>query len=442
MTTTAQSIPPASPTKRGRGEIRALTGLRAVAATWVVLFHFRSLLTPYLDHLPLAEPLVDAGWIGVELFFILSGFVIALRYLDEVGGRPTPAVVARFVWNRIARVWPAWAVLTVIMGGWIWTLRSVGWDADVLGPHPDADVLTMVRQLSMTQMWGEDNLLGASYLIPGWSISAEWLAYLAFPLLAVLLRPLRRLHPAMNFLLAHLAITPLVVISYRTGPLDWSQNWLLRIACAFTAGMLLALALRDMRTTPALQTWAARLTWVTPLVVVLVSVWASWRAGGDPGVDFHGVAVLAFPALIAALAVSDRGTARWLARPALVYGGRISYCLYLVHFAVLEMALTVAWQDPATRFHLTPELVLLMPLGILVAFGLSALLHHGVEKPCQRLMVGPPRRFARRVAARDNGLRAAGGSAKPRIIIPGAREAATERLVPSAAVSGRATASR
>ena len=434
-TTTAQTIPPAPPTTQGRGEIRSLTGLRAVAATWVVLFHFRSLLTPYLDQLPFVRPLLDAGWIGVELFFVLSGFVIARRYLDEVGARPTPAVVGRFLWNRVARVWPAWAVLTVIMGGCIWTLRATGRDADVLAAHPDADVVTMLRQLSMTQMWGEDDLIGASYLTPGWSISAEWLAYLAFPLLAVLFRRLRRLHPCVNFALAHVAIAPLVVISYRTGPLDSAQNWLLRIACAFTAGMLLALALRDLRTSSLLRAWAARLSWATPLFVVLVCAWATWRAGGDPEVDFHGVAVVVFPTLIAALAVTDRGAAAWLARPALVYGGRISYCLYLVHFAVLEMVLTVAWQRPESRFQLTPGLALLMPLLILVAFGLSAVLHHAVEEPCQRLLVSAPRRFARRVA-QGHGSRRAGRSPESRTIIPVTRDAATERFVPSPAMSG------
>ena len=84
-----------------------------------MLFHYRSMLGPYVDQVPFARPVLDGGWIGVELFFVLSGFVLARKYIDEVGRRPTPAVVLRFLWNRIARVWPAWAVVTVLMGACI-----------------------------------------------------------------------------------------------------------------------------------------------------------------------------------------------------------------------------------------------------------------------------------------------------------------------------------
>ncbi len=68
------------------GEIKALTGLRIVAAMWVVLFHFRPLIweaSPRLkDDL---APLLNAGAQGVDLFFILSGFVLTWNYLDRMG---------------------------------------------------------------------------------------------------------------------------------------------------------------------------------------------------------------------------------------------------------------------------------------------------------------------------------------------------------------------
>lgn len=388
---------PVHPNARPRaGEIRALTGLRAVAALWVVLFHFRVLFEPLLGEVPLLEPLLDAGWAGVELFFILSGFVIARRYVDDIGSGISPAAVLRFWWNRLARVWPAWAAVTLVMGAWIWGLRAAGWNADVLASHPAADVPTLLRQLSMTQLWGEDNLLTASYLVPGWSTSAEWLAYLAFPVLAVLLRPLGRLWPGVNLALAHVALLPLVLLAYRTGPLDWQQNWLLRIACGFVSGILLALALREPRVAERLVPLSRVAVLLAPAVIVFVSVWASWRAAGNPGVDFHGVAILAFPMLVAALAVGGGGVATWLSRPVLVYGGRISYCLYLVHMAVLEVVLGIAWQDPARRFVVSPELALLAPVLVAVAIVLGAGLHRFVEEPCQRAMVRMPGRTTMR----------------------------------------------
>src|SRR3954464_4230417 len=68
-----------------RGEIRALTGLRAVAASVVVLFHLQGFGGMYLDQVPLVRVLVSVGWTGVELFFVLSGFALTLGYLDRVG---------------------------------------------------------------------------------------------------------------------------------------------------------------------------------------------------------------------------------------------------------------------------------------------------------------------------------------------------------------------
>src|SRR3712207_2038231 len=96
-----------------RRDIRALTGLRAVAATWVVLLHFTYFSAAYLDQMPFLRPLINAGWTGVELFFVLSGFVITLGYVERIGERLRLRAALDFVWNRFARVWPAWAVVTV-----------------------------------------------------------------------------------------------------------------------------------------------------------------------------------------------------------------------------------------------------------------------------------------------------------------------------------------
>ena len=68
------------------GEIKALSGLRIVAALWVVLFHFRPLLAEASPGVRSAlAPILNAGAQGVDLFFILSGFVLTWNYLDRMG---------------------------------------------------------------------------------------------------------------------------------------------------------------------------------------------------------------------------------------------------------------------------------------------------------------------------------------------------------------------
>src|SRR6201996_972005 len=74
-----------------RGEIKALTGLRIIAALWVVLFHFRPMLGDVSPDLRDAlAPVLNCGAQGVDLFFILSGFVLTWNYLDRMGRSWSP----------------------------------------------------------------------------------------------------------------------------------------------------------------------------------------------------------------------------------------------------------------------------------------------------------------------------------------------------------------
>ncbi|MGY1644407.1 acyltransferase family protein [Geodermatophilus sp. SYSU D00703] len=367
-------------------DIRALTGLRAVAACWVMLLHLQVFAGPYLDQLPLLRPFIGAGWTGVELFFVLSGFVLTRGYLDRVGSRPTAPAVGRFLLHRFARVWPAWAVVTVLAGAWVWTFRATGLDPDVLGSHPDADLPTLLRQLTMTQMWGEESLGGTSFVQPGWSISAEWTAYLVFPLAVVLVRPLRRLPAAVLLLASVGAMAPLAVNAFVHATPDSEQNWVLRIVCGFTSGMLAALAHRQLRGGRRLESAALTTVWASVFLVLAGAswaAWAAWRQGPDGTHDFNGVVVVVFPLLVVGLSLTDRGPARWLSSRPMTYGGELSYALYLVHFPVLEVVVAAWWQDPADRNVVTPGLALAVP-GIVIACLLaSAALHHGVEKPAR-----------------------------------------------------------
>ena len=81
------------------GEIKALTGLRIIAAVWVVLFHFRPLLHDAAPRFAAAlTPVLDCGAQGVDLFFILSGFVLTWNYLDTMGPSWSARDTLRFLW--------------------------------------------------------------------------------------------------------------------------------------------------------------------------------------------------------------------------------------------------------------------------------------------------------------------------------------------------------
>ncbi len=384
---------PSTPTvQRSRSEIRALTGLRIVAAAWVVLFHFEGELMPYVDQLPVVHAVVSAGWIGVELFFVLSGFVIARSYLDECGRRWSTAGAGRFVANRFARVWPAWMAVTVVACAWLVVSPRLGLDPHVVSPHPPLDISVLLRQVTMTQMWGESSLVDVSYVPPGWSISAEWLAYLAFPLLALALRPMLRVHPAVALVLATAAMSPLALTSFLHGTDDIEMNWVLRIACSFVAGILASCAVARLEGAEGAERWGRRLTTAALVTTGVVLLWANWRTGQDlaTGPEFGkyaAVAVAVWPMLIAGLALGDGGPARFLSRDAMVYGGRVSYCLYLVHWVVRDIGMAVINRDPDGAGALSPGGALVTPVLVALCFVLAAGLHHGVEEPVRRRLV-------------------------------------------------------
>ncbi len=159
------------------GEIKALTGLRIVAAVWVVLFHFRPLLRDaapgFLDAL---TPVLNCGAQGVDLFFILSGFVLTWNYLDRMGWSWSTRATLHFLWLRLARVWPVYLVTLHLAALWVIFTLHVGHV-----PSQEIDrftAISYVRQVLLVQLWFQPFFDNSSWDGPAWSISAEWLAYL------------------------------------------------------------------------------------------------------------------------------------------------------------------------------------------------------------------------------------------------------------------------
>src|SRR5262245_7459604 len=154
-------------------DLKPLTSLRFLAAFWVLTYHFR-------DHLGLdlgRVGLIAHGWMGVDLFFILSGFILAHVYLAEVeGGR---FGYRRFLQNRLARVYPMHlAALAAMLG-----LFALATASGAKVSAPDAfRLLDLPQHLLMIHAWGATGTVGWNF--PSWSISAEWGAYLLFPVIA------------------------------------------------------------------------------------------------------------------------------------------------------------------------------------------------------------------------------------------------------------------
>ena len=375
------------------GEIKALSGLRIVAALWVVLFHFRPLLQmaspPLYDSL---KPILDCGAQGVDLFFILSGFVLTWNYLDRMGDTWSTRATLHFLWLRLARVWPLYLVTMHLAALWIIVTLNVG---DF--PSPEGASLTAInylRQLFMVQLWFQPFFDFSSWDGPAWSISAEWLAYLLFGVLVLVIFRVERATRARGLLLLAVAasLPPVILLVASGGQFYTPWSWLPRIVLQFTAGALACAAVRKMRPTDRGRRVAGYLS--VALVAVIVGALYLFQAHPLPTVrdDFGLVDVLFMP-LVVALSIGAGTLPRLLSTRVLVYGGHVSFGLYMVHELVHNVWI---WAMAQYRIPMVPSIqAKLIFVGLIVlAVALGVALFHFVEEPARkwmRRMVDDPR---------------------------------------------------
>lgn len=365
-------------------EIRPLTGLRMAAALWVVVFHVvAGRPANFHEELPAVGewfgPLIGSGRLGVDLFFVLSGFVLALNYLDTMGHDPNLGSMRRFWWARLSRVWPAYfvmisvAALVDLFAAVILQRRHL---PEGLTP------LSYLEQMLLVQQWTSERHAGTSWNGPSWSVSAEALAYLLFPLLALLVARLARISSArVLFALSLVSMAPLLLVMVSSDGYGSSYSWVLRILCEFVAGMLAYTAVAAVRWTPGRRRaagWAAALLGVTLVAALYAAPYA-------PIDSAWGLTCILFVPLIGLLAVASGPLAGFLSTGPMVLGGRISYSLYLVHIPTFHLFLALARQLQVVQDNRALNVYISIAL-VPVAFGFAWLLWRYVEEPGRRRM--------------------------------------------------------
>jgi peptidoglycan/LPS O-acetylase OafA/YrhL len=352
----AGSPPSARPT------IAALTGLRAVAAVWVVLFHYRDDLLTLVPAARPLEPLMAAGYLGVDVFFVLSGFVLAYNYSDRLS-RWRPREAASFVQNRVARVWPVHLVTLHADLLQAWVVGTLGVTA---GGHRRT-VSAYLENLTMTHTWWNDR---PSFNAPAWSISAEWAAYLACPLLLLGMARLRSAWSAAALALAGYAVMLTVFALWALPNGNVAHASMLRLAAEFCAGLL---ALRVYQRRPRLLAHLTLPLVLAILVVVMVV----------PDVHHGYWLAPALGLLVLCLALDVGPLGRVLARSSFVFAGEVSYCLYMTHVLLMPGLHALVSPSDVQGRHVFLRLAVLGLYAAVMAAA-AVLLYRLVEVPARR----------------------------------------------------------
>ncbi len=342
-----------------RPDLRALTSVRGIAAWAVVLYHIRLSIAGLPTGL---RDVLALGYLAVDFFFLLSGFVIWMTWGDRLraGGL---AEVPRFLQKRIARIWPLH--MTVLAGGIALALALAATGRHDPRFFPFAE---LPLHALLMQNWGFTGTL--TWNDPAWSISAELGAYLAFPLLALTIDwkrvptwgVLTTLTALFTLLAAIFAVREAATLGEQIPRLG-----LIRCLIEFAAGTAVGALWWRWRDSPGWPTLAA--------VGMGVALFAATAGGLLP--QTIGVPPM-FAALLLALALTSGRAGNPLEGRTLHYLGEISYATYLGHF-LLWFAFKLVFVDVAGA--VPPALIALYLAMVLVS---SVALYHLVERPAQR----------------------------------------------------------
>ncbi|MDB4987511.1 MAG: acyltransferase 3 [Myxococcaceae bacterium] len=363
--------------RRGFGEeIRPLTSLRGVLACWVVLFHLSPLLASMFPGAIALLPLWQSGDAAVDIFFLLSGYVMWLAYAERVP-RFSPRTYGWFLWARLARLYPvqvsqqlawlsAWALATA--------LHKPGFTSDGF------DTAGLLLNLGLLQAWGVPMKMYLNY--PAWSVSMEWFAYLMTPAVFAVVSFTRRSY------LKWLALGALWLALVASHGSPWSHYF--RVICSYSAGAILASIAVSLPVSRVL----GRLRGAVALLMVSMLI-----ALGVRGLTY-GYAMPLAGLLILALSVPTGSSDRFSSSLP-VYIGRVSFSLYMTH--ALSITLMHQLVHPS-KFEHSPLLVRLTVLSSYVAVILvvAVISYSLVEQPMQKRMRRRLRAWAPEFVARSN----------------------------------------
>jgi peptidoglycan/LPS O-acetylase OafA/YrhL len=375
--------------------VRALDGVRGVAVLLVVAGHVRSVLVPRVLGLGPVESPMPGGFLGVDVFFVLSGLLITSLLVREHERRGSVAL-GRFWWHRALRLLPALWVLLAVHALYSWATGLS------MATQWRSTRAALVYLSNWAWKWdGLESVFGLGHL---WSLAVEFQFYLVWPLVVL---ALLRLDPTGTVLLGTTAAGVVLVAINRAVLFDGGDAALLLYQRTDTrmdgllVGSLLALAWWRW---PQAMAPLRLLAWPALAAVAYAVATADFA---DPWLYRWGFTAIAL-AVAAVLGAIVSGA--WVGRRAfelapLVLVGKVSYGLYLWHLPIFAAVNRYGVQWGA------PRRVVVGLAGSAAAAAASWVL---VESPVRRLRRGAPPELAAAVAAAEP----ASSAATPRPLRP------------------------
>ncbi len=353
----------------------ALDGLRAIAIILVLLRHSVTTFEAPTNNTALAIwNIFRNGWLGVDLFFVLSGFLITRSFFSLYRRHNNyPATIKKFYIHRTLRTWPLYFAIIALI--------SLG-----AFPYYQVSGSTVASELLQHVLFLQD-YLGTSILVPLWSLATEEKFYLLIPLLLAICVYLKKSHAA-------LLLTAIIIASAITRCVTSTSNAITDYESFF---------------------WIARAPFHLALDglmagCVIYFIHQALQAKHSSG-NYRKLSIMLSLFMLGLLAYSDYlGNSEWLTTAAMInaasiifallvyfalFSGKnwlsciplriistLSYSLYLCHYALLPYSqhLSGVTDAASTRF-LSTDWFIFFICFIGLSLAVSLLLHYSIEKP-------------------------------------------------------------
>lgn len=355
---------PASRADAPAPELPALTSLRGIAAVCVLLFHSSYCAYHFADGAP---PWVwGRGYLAVDLFFFLSGFVLTHVYGRRLTEQRSWRTIGRFLWARFCRIYPA-SFFTTAVFVLAYTVGNLPFPADASFTKQ-----LVAASLLLQVPWLHDIVING----PSWSISAEWYAYLLFPFVAPLICRLSARKAVIFGILVLLAVAAdHTIFTHEQQNFGWGA--LIRALPEFFVG---AFAYRCYSERIFRGFWEKDATLIGISTTIITASLADVSDGA--------IVVLLLALLLASVCNSGNLAGVLNARP-LRWLGDISYSIYIFQILPLIVAVNISPMLVArglggSRFEV---------IASLLAIGSAVLVHRCIDVPARAALHRLPDRM-------------------------------------------------
>lgn len=360
-----------------------LTPLRGIAALLVVYFHFNEIAVQFVK--PEQTMFLRKCYLMVDLFFIMSGFIMLHVYGESFSKSFSGKNFGAFIKARFARLYPL-HLLTLVAAIILFYISTEPVDpvsARVCNP------MAIPTNLLLLHSFGFHSIF--TWNVPSWSISAEWWAYMVFPFLALLLAKNKKIGLIMISLIATALYFLIVFVLPRTNPfapeipylnhdLDVTFDYgYLRGLAGFMMGMLVYVAYQNKKISNFFSKDSVAIACIIILVILM-------HFGFN---DLIYIPLFMF--IVLCFSANDGVITKICSLKPLQYLGNISYSVYMVHILIIFYVGDYFLETLGITFKVNQDHQVSFNFGLwastlfaLLVIVVSTITYYSIEKPCRR----------------------------------------------------------